>query len=129
MQVTPQRVTMGKHSDLNGVVERKEAKGKTVAWVYARAKPVGGNAPLDDLTPMEDVSTLSQGGTRGTKLLVIGHMKNTPKDCVDEDAVQAWKKNEAHTICQPFLVPKDKKVTRVTLSEGFSKKPLKWQVN
>ncbi|WP_199812591.1 hypothetical protein [Streptomyces sp. NRRL S-337] len=133
--ITPQRVVMGKPSDLDELDELDEEKkynGATLAWVYVNAKLVGGDTPLSGPTVTTDrVGLLSEGGRQGTPLTFIEALKSRPADCQPEKINTTWRKGEDHTLCVPFVVPKDRKVTTVTYSRNtleYSPR-LKWTVD
>ncbi|MCC2279728.1 hypothetical protein LKL35_30515 [Streptomyces sp. ET3-23] len=129
--ITPQRVVMGKPSDLAELDDKNKDKyqGKTLAWVYVNAKLVGGDAPIEGPLIGSDVGVLSEGDEPGTGLILIGDLSSRPADCKEEDTTATWQKGDEHSFCRPFIVPDGKKLTTVTYSRGFSAAPLKWTVD
>ncbi|WP_414168712.1 hypothetical protein ACMATS_21095 [Streptoverticillium reticulum] len=127
--ITPQKVVMGKPSDLDELKDKDKYAGRTIAWVYVNAKLVGGDAPVQGPMIMTSVGTLS-GSAPGTKLLVMfGDLSSRPSDCKSEDLDATWQKGDEHTLCTPYLVPDGQKLTTVTYSRGWYKDPLKWTVD
>ncbi|MFI2189069.1 hypothetical protein [Streptomyces sioyaensis] len=133
--ITPQRVVMGKPSDLDELDEldkEKKYPGATLAWAYVNAKMVGGDTSLSGPTVTTDrVGLLSKGGRQGTPLTFIEALKSRPADCQPEEINATWRKGEDHTLCVPFVVPKARKVTTVTYSRNsLDDSPrLKWTVD
>ncbi|MEU7135015.1 hypothetical protein [Streptomyces sp. NPDC046261] len=123
--ITPQRVVMGKPSDLTEL-DAQKYQGMTVAWAYVNAKLVGGDMPMKGPMVSTNVGVLSEGNQRGTQLILIGDMPGRPADCRDLDTDATWQKDEEHTACMPFIVPEKQKVTAITYSRGYYKAPLKW---
>ncbi|MFF4740435.1 hypothetical protein ACFY2W_31785 [Streptomyces sp. NPDC001262] len=127
--ITPQKVVMGKPSDLDELKDKDKYAGQTIAWVYVNAKLVGGDAPVQGPMIMSNVGTLSGGNQPGTKLLIMfGDLGSKPADCKSEDVDATWQKGDEHTLCTPYLVPEAQKLTTVTYSRGWYKEPLKWDV-
>ncbi|MBZ6477118.1 hypothetical protein [Streptomyces griseocarneus] len=123
--ITPQRVVMGKASDLTQL-DASKYQGKTLAWVYVKAKLDGGDKEIKGPMLSTDVGTVSEGEQRGTRLILIGNLSSAPADCKDEDTQATWKQGDEKTFCTPFIVPDGKKITHVTYARGFYKEPLKW---
>ncbi|MEX2980643.1 hypothetical protein [Streptomyces sp. C36] len=122
--ITPQRVVMGKASDLTEL-DASKYQGKTLAWVYVKAKLAGGDPEMKGPMLSTDVGTISEGELRGTRLILIGSLSSKPADCKDTTD-GTWKQGDEQTFCTPFIVPDGKKITYVTYARGFYKEPLKW---
>ncbi|WP_344527195.1 hypothetical protein [Streptomyces rectiviolaceus] len=130
--ITPTKVVEGKPKDLDELDEPDKYAGKKVVWVYVNAKHVGGDA-VKEPTVMSDVGVETPTGP-GTKFILIGALSSTPKDCNLFNGVKelgtedVWKKGEERNVCDPYLIPAEAKVNKVTYSQGFYKEPLKWSV-
>ncbi|WP_432003668.1 hypothetical protein [Streptomyces sioyaensis] len=133
--ITPQRVVMGKPSDLDEwdeVGKEKMYPGATLAWLYVNAKLVGGDTPLSGPTVTAGrVGLLSEGGRQGTPLTFLEDLKSRPADCQPEKISATWRKGEDHTLCVPFVVPEARKVTTVTYTRNaLDTAPwLKWAID
>lgn len=132
--LTPTKVTEGKPADLKELGDDKKYGGKKIAWIYVKAKHVGGAAAIKSPTVMSDVGAETSAGTPATKFILIGDLSSRPADCVGNDGQkelggdEMWKKGEERTVCEPYLLPAADKVKAVTYSQGFYKEPLKWAV-
>ncbi|GHC69546.1 lipoprotein [Streptomyces flavofungini] len=131
--ITPTKVSLGKPEDLKELDDPKKYKDKKIAWIYVKAKHVGGPA-IKEAKPMSDVGAETDAGAPATRFILIGTLASTPKDCNLLNGVKElgsddiWKKGEERTVCEPYLVPATAKVKNVTYSQGFYKEPLKWAV-
>ncbi|WP_172385242.1 hypothetical protein [Streptomyces sp. MNP-20] len=129
--ITPTKVTVGKPADLKELDDEKKYKGKKVAWIYVKAKLVGGS-PVKQPMVMSNVNAETSDGSPATKFILIGALSSQPEDCVGNDGKRelgredVWKKGEERTVCEPYLIPADATVKSVTYSQGFYKEPLKW---
>ncbi|MEV0116858.1 hypothetical protein AB0H77_27050 [Streptomyces sp. NPDC050844] len=130
--ITPTKVVEGKPKDLDELDEPDKYAGKKVVWVYVHAKHVGGDAVKEAMV-MSDVGVETDTGP-GTKFILIGALSSTPKDCGLFNGVKelgtedVWKKGEERDVCDPYLVPAEAEVDKVTYSQGFYTEPLKWSV-
>ncbi|MFD9908452.1 hypothetical protein [Streptomyces sp. NPDC059063] len=131
--LTPTKVTLGKPADLKELDDEKKYKDKKVAWIYVKAKHVGGDAVKGPMV-MSDIGAETVSGTPATKFIVIGSLSSMPADCKGNDGAKTlggddiWKKGEERTVCEPYLIPATTEVKNVTYSQGFYKEPLKWAV-
>ncbi|MEV0257329.1 hypothetical protein AB0H82_24125 [Streptomyces sp. NPDC050732] len=131
--LTPTKVTLGKPADLDELNDRKKYKDLKVAWIYVKAKHVGGSAVKEPMV-MSDVSGETSAGEPATKFLLIGDLSSRPSDCVGNDGAKSlegddiWKKGETRTVCEPYLIPADATLKAVTYSQGYYKEPIKWAV-
>ncbi|GGR71065.1 hypothetical protein GCM10010252_06670 [Streptomyces aureoverticillatus] len=132
--ITPTKVTEGKPADLKELGDDKKYKGKKVAWIYVKAKHVGGAPAIKSAMVMGDVSAETTAGAPATKFILIGSLSSQPADCLGNNGKKElggediWKKGEERTVCEPYLIPATEKVKAVTYSQGFYKEPLKWAV-
>ncbi|MFG2212800.1 hypothetical protein [Streptomyces sp. NPDC048638] len=127
-RITPQRVVMGKESDLKEL-DDMQYTDLVPAWVYVNAKLVGGDSPIKGAYVMSDVGVLTERAQPVKQLLVMGSdLSSMPADCKEDDPDQRWKKGDDHTRCALFLVPKGEKATHVLYSRGYYEAPLKWAV-
>lgn len=131
--ITPTKVALGKPEDLKELDDPKKYKDKKIAWVYVKAKHVGG-PDIKEAKPMSDVGAETDAGAPATRFIVIGALASTPKDCnilngaKELGGTDIWKKGEQRTVCEPYLIPATAKVKSVTYSQGFYKEPIKWAV-
>ncbi|MFD6185599.1 hypothetical protein [Streptomyces goshikiensis] len=126
--ITPQRVVVGKASDLDELKDEKY-KGWVPVWVYVNAKLVDGDAPMTGAMVMSDVGVRTADDVPVTRLLMMGQdLAGKPADCEDDAPAAEWKKGDDHTRCAPYLVPEGKPAAFVTFSRGYYKEPLKWTV-
>lgn len=131
--ITPTKVSLGKPADLKELDDPKKYKDKKIAWVYVKAKHVGGPA-IKEAKPMGEVGAETDAGAPATRFILIGTLASTPKDCNLLNGVKElgsddiWKKGEERTVCEPYLIPATAKVKNVTYRQGFYKEPLKWAV-
>ncbi|GGV54623.1 hypothetical protein [Streptomyces spectabilis] len=129
--ITPTKVTLGKPGDLKELDDEKKYGGKKVAWIYVKAKHVGGEAVKQPIV-MTNVNAETSDGNPATKFILIGTLSSQPKDCVGNDGKRTlggediWKKGEERTVCEPYLIPADATVKAVTYSQGFYNEPIKW---
>ncbi|WP_344530443.1 hypothetical protein [Streptomyces albiaxialis] len=126
-EVAPTKVTMGEPGDLADLDNQKTAKGKVPAWIYVKAKQVEGGTTKKPMI-MSDFGAKAGGASAKRLILLMGGLKATPKDCVDDDSV-TWTKGKTATVCQVYLVPQGKKIDEVLLSRGFTAEPQRWAVN
>ncbi|MGY0021008.1 hypothetical protein [Streptomyces sp. cg35] len=83
---------------------------------------------------MSDVGAEANGRPATKLLLLMGDLSSRPKDCVGNDGTtrldgeDIWKPRDQRTVCQPYLLPTDAKITAVTYSQGSYNEPLKWSV-
>ncbi|EPH40212.1 hypothetical protein ABT390_16635 [Streptomyces aurantiacus] len=132
--ITPTKVTEGKPADLKELGDEKKYKGKKVAWIYVKAKHVGGAPAIKSALVMGDVSAETSAGAPATKFILIGDLSSRPADCLGNNGKRElgsediWKKGEERTVCEPYLIPATETVKSVTYSQGFYKEPLKWAV-
>ncbi|WP_158857384.1 hypothetical protein [Streptomyces sp. NRRL B-1347] len=129
--ITPTKVVLGKPEDLKELDDDKKYGGKKVAWIYVKAKHVGGEAVKQPIV-MTNVNAETSDGNPATKFILIGTLSSQPEDCVGNDGKRElgrediWKKGEERTVCEPYLIPADATVKAVTYSQGFYKEPIKW---
>ncbi|MEV7465483.1 hypothetical protein AB0O20_03070 [Streptomyces kronopolitis] len=132
-QITPVKVVEGTHEDLKELDDPGKYKAQKVAWVYVKAKNVGSKAAKDTLV-MSDVGAEANGSPAQRLLVLMGDLSSRPKDCLGNNGRtelgtdDIWKPGEQRTVCEPYLLPVDTKITDVTYSQGFYKEPLKWRV-
>ncbi|MFD9072605.1 hypothetical protein [Streptomyces lasiicapitis] len=131
--LTPTKVTEGKPADLKELGDDKKYAGKKIAWIYVKAKHVGGAAPIKGPMVMSEVNAETGAGAPATKFILIGSLSSQPADCLDTGKKEItsediWKKGEERTLCEPYLIPATEKVKSVTYSQGYYKEPLKWAV-
>ncbi|WP_282792715.1 hypothetical protein [Streptomyces sp. CC224B] len=131
--ITPTKVTLGKPEDLKELKDDKKYGDKKIAWIYVKAKHVGGD-PVKEPTVMSDVGAETTAGNPATRFILIGDLSSMPADCKRHDAAKTlggddiWKAGEERTMCEPYLIPADTEVKAVTYSQGFYKEPIKWAV-
>ncbi|MFE3626253.1 hypothetical protein [Streptomyces goshikiensis] len=126
--ITPQRVVVGKASDLDELKDEKY-KGWVPVWVYVNAKLVDGDAPMTGAMVMSDVGVRTADDIPVTRLLMMGQdLTSKPAGCEDDAPSAEWKKGDDHTRCASYLVPEGKPAAFVTFSRGYYKEPLKWAV-
>lgn len=130
---TPTKVVEGRPEDLDELDEPDKYAGKKVVWVYVNARHVGGDTLKEPPMVMSDVNVETATGP-GTKFILIGALSSTPKDCNLLNGVKelgtedVWKKGEERSVCDPYLIPEGAEVDKVTYSQGYYSKPLKWSV-
>lgn len=130
--ITPTKVVEGKPGDLKELDDSKYV-GQKIAWIYVRAKQVGG-AAVKRPEPMSNIGAETTDGSPATSFILIGDLSTMPTDCKRFDAVKniesedIWKKGEERTVCEPYLIPANSKIKYVTYSQGFYDQPLRWSV-
>ncbi|MEI5102067.1 hypothetical protein RB200_30555 [Streptomyces sp. PmtG] len=130
-EITPTKVALGKPEDLKELNDPKKYKDQKVAWIYVKAKHVGGPAVKEPMV-MSNVGAETVSGGPARKFIVIGSLSSQPADCEGSDAKKEygkddfWKPGEERTVCEPYLIPSDTEVKAVTYSQGFYKEPIKW---
>ncbi|WP_030800759.1 hypothetical protein [Streptomyces sp. NRRL S-337] len=130
--ITPTKVVEGKPKDLKELNDSK-FDGQKIAWVYVRAKHVGGSA-VKEPEPMVNIGAETTDGSPATRFLLIADLTAMPKDCKRFDAVKdiededLWQRGEERTMCEPYLIPANAKIKYVTYSQGFYDQPLRWSV-
>ncbi|MGA4840060.1 hypothetical protein [Streptomyces sp. G45] len=129
--LTPTKVTLGKPEDLKELNDPKKYKDQKIAWIYVKAKHVGGPAVKEPMV-MSDIGAETTSGSPARKFIVIGDLSSQPADCKGNDAAKdlggddIWKRGEERTVCEPYLIPANAEVKNVTYSQGFYKEPVKW---
>ncbi|MBW5420782.1 hypothetical protein GKQ77_04245 [Streptomyces sp. BG9H] len=131
--LTPTKVTLGKPADLDELDAKEKYEGLKVAWIYVKAKHVGGSAVKQPMV-MSNVGGETSGGKPATEFILIGDLSSRPSDCVGDDGRKSldgediWKKGETRTVCEPYLIPAAATLKAVTYSQGYYKEPIKWAV-
>ncbi|WP_405773703.1 hypothetical protein [Streptomyces sp. NBC_00859] len=131
--ITPTKVVEGDAADLKELDDQSKYEGQKVAWVYVKAKNIGHygiNSPL----VMSNVGAEANGSAAQPLIIMMGDLSSRPKDCLGNDGSRElagediWKPGEQRTVCEPYVLPADAKITSVTYSQGFDNEPLKWSV-
>ncbi|AZM51707.1 hypothetical protein DMA15_03205 [Streptomyces sp. WAC 01529] len=131
--LTPTKVTLGKPADLDELDDKEKYEDLKVAWIYVKAKHVGGSA-VKQPSVMSEVGGETSGGKPATEFILIGDLSSRPSDCVGNDGRKSldgediWKKGETRTVCEPYLIPAAATLKAVTYSQGYYKEPIKWAV-
>ena len=126
-RITPTKVSMGKPGDLADLDDQKTAKGKVPAWIYVKVQHAEGPSEKEPMI-MSDIGAKAGGASAKRLIMLMGDLKATPKDCVDEDDT-TWTKGKTETICDVYLVPEGKTIDEVLLSRGFTAEPQRWSVS